>query len=207
MPPRDPCFAHEPLYPVRPGAASRPVVSFTLANHYVKMALRRPPVPRGLVAATLLLVLWLEGASPTAGSARAGSPAPAATSGTRADGVNAPLALAGFAVLSSGLVMLALSRRPAAARQPAVASPAHPAVTPRAVPQHPASPARVPQSAEPLYSVATALHATAEGLDAVATTLETPASAEVLAAAGRIREAQITLQNWLDSHPWRGHLL
>ncbi len=144
-------------------------------------------------AAALLLGASL---APDAHAASAG-----ATQGSdaRASGVNTPLALAGFAVLSSGLLVLGRSRvsqRRAGEQRTlapalALASPA-PGPTPR-------SPAADPAALAPLAAIAGALHATADALESIAPGLTGPAAGTVAASAERVREAQVTLARWVES--------
>jgi hypothetical protein len=142
-------------------------------------------------------------ASPgAAAQAQAGTAGAAQGSTTRASGVNAPLALAGFAVLSSGLLVLGKSRvsqRRAGESRILAASPvadlglapAAPGATPRRLASDPAALA-------PLAAISGALHATADALESIAPGLTGPAGGTVAASAERVREAQITLARWLE---------
>lgn len=156
------------------------------------------------VAACAVVAAFLLGASMlTAATAVALAPGAAQGSTTRASGVNTPLALAGFAVLSTGLLVLGKSRagqrHPEEQRTfapvpqaPLAVTPAMPGPTPR----HP-DPDRA--ALAPLAAVAGALHATAEALESIAPELSGPAAGTVAASAERVREAQITLAGWLES--------
>lgn len=127
--------------------------------------------------------------------AGAASPGAAQGGATRASGIHMPLALAGFAMLSSGLLLLGKSRIGRRPGIPALLAPARSADAPPPVPR-PLPPA--PSALAPLAAVAGALHATASALDAIAPGLSGPASGDVAASAGRVREAQITLARWLE---------
>lgn len=161
--------------------------------------LRPAPWPR---ARALTLVL-LAGAAIVAlllfsGLAHAEGPGAGSSGGTRVSGVNAPLALAGLAFLSTGLLVLARSR-PHVVRAPRLVA-AAPAL---GMPARPLA-AAGPQPADaaslaPLAAVAGALHATAGALDAIAGELAGPAAGTVAVSAERVREAQITLARWLEN--------
>jgi hypothetical protein len=131
------------------------------------------------------------------------APGAAQGSTTRASGVNTPLALAGFAVLSTGLLVLGKSRagQRHAEEQRALA-PVPPAPLALALPTPGPTPRSLspdPAALAPLAAVAGALHATADALESIAPELSGPASGTVAASAERVREAQITLARWLES--------
>lgn len=147
---------------------------------------------------------FLSGASMlTAVTAVALAPGTAQGSTTRASGINTPLALAGFAVLSTGLLVLGKSRSgrrhpeeqgtfAPVPQAPLALAPATPGPTPW-------NPAPDPAALAPLAAIAGALHATAEALESIAPELSGPAAGTVAASAERVREAQITLARWLES--------
>jgi hypothetical protein len=160
---------------------------------------RPSPWPRAraltlvLLAAAAIAGLLLFG-----GLAHAEGPGPGSTGGTRVSGINLPLALAGLAFLSTGLLVLARSR-PYTVRAPRLVA-AGPAVAMPAMPgAASAPPPGDAASLAPLAAVAGALHATAGALDAIAGELAGPAADTVAVSAERVREAQITLARWLEN--------
>jgi hypothetical protein len=161
-----------------------------------------PPAQRAAalcaIAAILLLAPWWPAGSP----AEAASAETSRDAGGRASAVNTPLALAGFAVLSSGLLVLGKSRIDRRRTTgPVLLSTAPPATRqlPAPTPSVPRPLPRDPSALAPLAAIAGALHATANALDAVAGELPGPAAGEVAVSAERVREAQVTLARWLES--------
>lgn len=131
--------------------------------------------------------------------AQAAGPGASSSGGARVSGINTPLALAGLAFLSTGLLVLARART-GTAPSPRLL-PASPAAALRAAPE-PTSvqpPATAPASLAPLAAIAGALHATAGALEAIATELPRTSADSVAASAQRVREAHVTLARWLEN--------
>lgn len=175
-------------------------VYFTLVHHYVDMLF--PRVPRGARAAVLCAIAIasvLAAGMLAAGEAGALAPGAAQAGGTRASGVNTPLAIAGFAVLSTGLLVIGRSR---GGQRRAAGGPALLPAVPLAAPATTAAPRPVAAdlaALAPLAAVAGALHATAEALASIAPDLPAPASGTVAASAERVREAHVTIARWLET--------
>lgn len=164
---------------------------------------RVPRVSR-TVAICAFAAAFVVGASMAqAAHAYAGSAGATQGSTTRASGVNTPLALAGFAVLSCGLLILGRSRVSQSRADgrhtlvPAQVAPVAPA--PLAPGPTPRSPAPDPAALAPLAVIAGALHATADALDSIAPGLTGPAAGTVAASAERVREAHVTIARWLET--------
>ena len=177
---------------------------FTHANHYVRMLFARVPRVSRTAAICAFAAAFLLGASMApAAHAHAGASGTAQGSTSRASGVNAPLALAGFGVLSTGLLVLGRSRvsqrRPDEQRTLATVplAPPAPALATAAVTPRSLSPD--PTALAPLAAIAGALHATADALKSIAPGLTGPAAGTVAASAERVREAQITIARWLET--------
>ncbi|GMV86877.1 MAG: hypothetical protein AMXMBFR80_27310 [Dehalococcoidia bacterium] len=190
------------MYAAAAPPATIAVVRFTNGKHYVRMP-RPVPAPR----APRTLALSAIAATAVAGLllfttiAQAAAPGASTSGGTRASGANTPLAVAGLAFLSTGLLVLARSRA-GTVRAPRLL-PAIPAGTRPAAPQPtgaqpPAAAAAA--SLAPLAAIAGALHATAGALDIIATELPRPEADSVASSAERVREAHITLARWLEGH-------
>lgn len=187
------------MYPAAARAATTGVVQFTNGKHYVQM-LRSVPSPRTrTLTLSLLATATVASLLLYTSFAQAAGPGAASSGGTRISGINTPLALAGLAFLSAGLLVLARSR-PRAERAPRLLA-ASPAVALPLAPKQvaPQPPAAATASLAPLAAVAGALHATAGALEAIATELPQPTGGSVATAAERVREAQITLARWLEN--------
>lgn len=152
----------------------------------------RGPVLAALAAAAIAGLLLL------ASVAQAAGPGASSSGGTRVSGINTPLALAGLAFLSTGLLVLARSRA-GTERAPRLlpASPAA-ALPAASEPTSVQPPAGAAASLAPLAAIAGALHATAGALEAIAAELPRPSADSVAASAQRVREAQVTLARWLE---------
>ena len=188
------------MYAAAAPPATIAVVRFTNGKHYVRMPcpVPAPRAPRTLalsaIAATAVAGLLL-----FTTIAQAAAPGASASGGTRASGANTPLAVAGLAFLSTGLLVLARSRA-GTVRAPRLL-PAIPAATRPAAPQPTgAQPPAAAASLAPLAAIAGALHATAGALDIIATELPRPEADSVASSAERVREAHITLARWLEGH-------
>lgn len=164
---------------------------------------RVPPVLRTVAICAFAAPFVVGALTAPAAHADSATAAAAQDSTVRASGVNTPLALAGFAVLSSGLLVLGRSRgsQGRTGEQhtlvPAQVAPVMLA-PPAAGPPH-RSPPPDPAALVPLAAVAGALHATAGALESIAPGLSGPAAATVAASAERIREAQVTIARWLET--------